>query len=324
MKILVFGAGVIGTAVAWALSEAGHDVALLARPQRAELLAEGISIEMIDGRAGKKAPETRARFLPRVVTSINDDYDLVIVTVRHRQTADALEQIAPALGDGVVLFLTSNWEGVGFIDAVLSKRQYALGKVFAGGVLNGDVLTGAFVGELVLGSSVCGQQAEAETAAAAQRNVDVLVALFTEAGFKPKVIENMEQWNWVDFAKKAGAVCGAAQAGGLVPFVEDRRAIQAFLLAGRDGLAVCKARGADPKIDDDYDMFRMPTGPMSRLLHRVFRGEVSRRIATGYGAHSAEDLRAIYEDVVATGVALGVEMPHMLSHADEIQKLRDD
>jgi len=38
MKILVFGAGVIGISYAWQLSLAGHDVALLVRPGRKQEL----------------------------------------------------------------------------------------------------------------------------------------------------------------------------------------------------------------------------------------------------------------------------------------------
>lgn len=43
MKILVFGAGVIGIAYAWQLSEAGHDVALLVRlGRKKEIQSKGI------------------------------------------------------------------------------------------------------------------------------------------------------------------------------------------------------------------------------------------------------------------------------------------
>ena len=65
MKILVFGAGVIGVAYAWQLSQVGHDVALLVRRGRKqELESKGIAISWLDNRGwllflgGGKKPTT--------------------------------------------------------------------------------------------------------------------------------------------------------------------------------------------------------------------------------------------------------------------------
>ena len=53
MKILVFGAGVIGVTYAWQLSLAGHEVALLVRPGRKqEMESKGIAISCLDNRGG--------------------------------------------------------------------------------------------------------------------------------------------------------------------------------------------------------------------------------------------------------------------------------
>ena len=51
MRVLVFGAGVIGTVYAWQLSLAGHDVTLLVRPGRAQALkTAGVRITGVDER----------------------------------------------------------------------------------------------------------------------------------------------------------------------------------------------------------------------------------------------------------------------------------
>ncbi len=47
MKVLVVGAGVIGSIYGWALSEAGHSVTHLVRPGRSKLFTNGISIDMM-------------------------------------------------------------------------------------------------------------------------------------------------------------------------------------------------------------------------------------------------------------------------------------
>ena len=54
MKILVVGAGIVGTIYGWAIAEAGHDVTHFVRAGRAARLSEGVSIDMLDRRKGHK------------------------------------------------------------------------------------------------------------------------------------------------------------------------------------------------------------------------------------------------------------------------------
>ena len=57
MKILILGAGVIGTTYAWQLSSAGHDVSLLVRKSKREQMdKDGIRIRYRDERKKKSEP----------------------------------------------------------------------------------------------------------------------------------------------------------------------------------------------------------------------------------------------------------------------------
>jgi len=53
MRILVVGAGVIGTVYGWALSEAGHHVTHLVRPGRTDRFAGGVALDVLDKRKGR-------------------------------------------------------------------------------------------------------------------------------------------------------------------------------------------------------------------------------------------------------------------------------
>lgn len=101
-RVLVFGAGVIGQIYGGRLAAAGHDVTLLARGDNAErLTTEGVRLERNDG--------DRCAVLPRVLTAghSGDHYDVVLVTVRRDQLADALPHL-PELSAGLVVFLLNN------------------------------------------------------------------------------------------------------------------------------------------------------------------------------------------------------------------------
>src|SRR5271155_96424 len=89
MKILVCGAGVIGTLYAARLQRAGHHVTVLARAsRRADIQRHGLVLEDI---------VTGARSVARVSVAgqlvAEDSYDLVLVTVRR----DQLPEILPVL-----------------------------------------------------------------------------------------------------------------------------------------------------------------------------------------------------------------------------------
>ncbi len=64
MKVLVFGAGVIGTLHAWAFERAGHTVTLFARPGHEDRWANGVALRILDGRGGR-AEETKVLYRPR-------------------------------------------------------------------------------------------------------------------------------------------------------------------------------------------------------------------------------------------------------------------
>src|SRR5579884_4111078 len=86
MKVLVVGAGVLGSVYAAKLRQAGHDVAILARGQRAaELRTYGIVLE--DATSGRQTA-TRVEVTGRL--GPEDAYDLVMILVRKDQLASIL------------------------------------------------------------------------------------------------------------------------------------------------------------------------------------------------------------------------------------------
>ena len=79
MRILIFGAGVIGSLYAALLAEAGYDVSIYARGQRLESLTQDGLLYKSRGKI-RKAPI-------RVLSKLEEEdrYDLVFLTVRENQ-----------------------------------------------------------------------------------------------------------------------------------------------------------------------------------------------------------------------------------------------
>ncbi len=110
MRILMFGAGVIGTVYGYALSQAGADVTHYVRPGKKRLLENGITLRLLDGRL-KPAQESSALYKLQLTETLapTDNYDFYIVSVRHYQVDTVLPIICNALGKADVLFFNGNW-----------------------------------------------------------------------------------------------------------------------------------------------------------------------------------------------------------------------
>ena len=87
MRILIFGAGVIGSLYAALLAEAGYDVSVYARGRRLESLTRGGLLYKRKGKI-RKAP---VNILSRL--EVEDRYDLVFLTVRENQLHAAPDEM---------------------------------------------------------------------------------------------------------------------------------------------------------------------------------------------------------------------------------------
>ena len=118
MRVVVFGAGAIGTYVGVQLSSQGADVTLVGRPWL-EALAPNLSVRTIGG------VEHRRGTRLHVVTDVSQlpPADLVLVTVKSQHTADAAEALVEALVDCPVVSLQNGLRNAAILkDAGLDAR----------------------------------------------------------------------------------------------------------------------------------------------------------------------------------------------------------
>ena len=98
MKILVFGAGVLGCNLARNLCRAGKDVTLLARGKWAEEIKQnGLRIK------NQLLPFPSVTHIP-VVTELSPDaaYDVIFVVVRYTQLENLLEPLRKSKAENIV------------------------------------------------------------------------------------------------------------------------------------------------------------------------------------------------------------------------------
>ena len=90
MKILIFGAGAIGSVIGGFLAKAGHNVSFLGRPWHMEKISrDGLKISGIWGEHLIKGIKVL-----NSTSEIDDEFDLIIMTVKSYNTVEAAEKIS--------------------------------------------------------------------------------------------------------------------------------------------------------------------------------------------------------------------------------------
>jgi len=136
MKILVYGAGPLGSLFAARLQEAGHDVSILARGQRlAELREYGIVLE--DAQTDRQSV---ARVTVVDQLRPDDAYDLVLVIMRKNKVAEVLPVLAANQHTPNVLFMMNNAAGPDQLIEALGQDRVLIGFPTSGGVRREHVI----------------------------------------------------------------------------------------------------------------------------------------------------------------------------------------
>ena len=144
MRVLVVGAGIIGSIYGWALAEGGHHVVHLVRSGRAAAFRDGLPLDVFDRRKGHKRNFRGLYRLNAVETlSPTDTFELVIVPVKHYALVQTLKEIVPRVGAAEFLLLTQNWRGTNDIDPILPRARYVYGDAKAGGTFSEGTLVAA-------------------------------------------------------------------------------------------------------------------------------------------------------------------------------------
>jgi 2-dehydropantoate 2-reductase len=136
MKILVYGAGVLGSLYAARLIESGHSVYLLARDKRAtELQSHGIVLQSLTTGERTQVPVNVVEQLrPK------DSYDLALILLpKHRY-----DEVLPVLGANAhipdILFLGNNAAGAVALCSAVGRQRVLLGFPGASGTRQGHVV----------------------------------------------------------------------------------------------------------------------------------------------------------------------------------------
>ena len=194
MRILIYGAGVIGSIFAGKLAASGQDITVLARGKRAEELRKDGVILSVPG--AKKREITRVHVIEKL--DPDDRYDYILVVMQRAQVDEVLQILARNQTKNLVFVVNTAAGYDPWVEAVGSDRLM-LGFPSAGGERR-DGKVSYFIGKGLLrafqtttfgeyGGEYSGESGGKKTARVLQ-----LIRAFRHAGIPSVFCADMDAW----------------------------------------------------------------------------------------------------------------------------------
>lgn len=185
IRILVYGAGVIGSIFAGKLAASGEDVTILARGGRLEELKQnGVLLEA----HGKKVEQITVKVIDNLTS--DDLYDYIIVVMQRTQVDSVLPNLSQN-GSKNIVFVVNTAAGYDKWAKAIGSERLMIGFPSAGGERsNGKVIY--FIGKGALRAfqtTTFGEYREMKT-----ERVRRLINAFTRAGIPSVFCDDMDAW----------------------------------------------------------------------------------------------------------------------------------
>jgi 2-dehydropantoate 2-reductase len=314
MKILIVGAGIVGTIFGWAFAEAGHAVTHLVRPGRGRMYPDGIKIDMYDLRKCHKK-NFLGHYPIRLTESVlpSDGFDLLVIPTKHYSLVETLQQVLPQTGPIDTFLLTQNWHGTAAIDALLPPSRYVYGDATAGGKFEGNTLIAT------LASVAIGQVDGRHDAC-----LDKVLAVCRSSQIGASLQENILHYLWVQYAITGGLWPALVKGGSIAAVLDDRQVGEQAFGAVRECLAVIARRGVNLNHYPQTKMY-LGSSPIGMriaglALKFMFRYNKLVQRSSAHGLGDAREVQTFYYDLLNTGQQLGVPMPAMSAFEPDIQR----
>ncbi len=314
MRVLVFGAGPLGSLIAARLHEAGQDVTLLARGQRLEdLKNHGVVVE--DETTGQR----EVTHVPVVdAFAPDDDYDLVMVVMRKNQAEAILGDLAAHQHVPSVLFMMNNAEGPQRLVDALGRERVMLGFPLPGGHRDGHVMRIVPVDEQHPYTIPIGE-VDGTTRARTRAVADLLANM---RGYKVRIRTDMDAWLRYHAAVTILSL-GPAMYAANIDMQRFARTRDVQVLALRSIKEAFRGLRRNIGIAPAPHSFRLlellPEPIWVWLVSRQMRSGKARSSIEGHSAAARDEIGHVAAELMAQLRAAGAETPssdRLLAHID--------
>ena len=302
MKILVFGAGVLGSLYAARLQDAGHEVTILARGERVEQIREH-GLVLLDSASGVET-FTRVEVVEKLMPE--DAYDLAIILVRKNQLADVLPLLAANQGVKSFLFMVNNAAGPDALIQAVGRERVLMGFPGAGGTRRGYIVEYAQVSAQTQPTTI-GELDGTRTA-----RIEEVAAAFRGAGFPVSISSNIDAWLKTHVALVSPIANALYLADGdNYRLAKTRDGVVLMVRAIREGLKVLEASNI-PITPAKYRYIRLVPEPiLVSMMQKGFATQRAELVMARHANAARDEMGLLAAEFKQLAVQSGVPTPSM-------------
>lgn len=306
MKILILGAGVIGTIYGWQLQKTGCSVSHLVRNSKIDLYkTSGIQMKCLDLR-NSKSRVIEESYTPNFVDSISDhnDYDFILVAVNSNQLEDVLLILKAYKGKAEIVFLQNMRLGDDeLIAEYLESSRYFISYPFkAGGGRTGNEIDGVIFG-MSMTNTVIGEV----NGTISNRTMEFR-RLLKKADMNPKIIKDIIPYVRTHYVWGACCLSAYLKAGNYQGF-NHPEIIKESYLAMREGWNICIKQGINPRKVTPTKYYYLPFFVLVPFTQWIYKKKGMREMFEGHVQHSPDEMKDMYFTLLQIGKKYEVEMP---------------
>lgn len=285
MRILVYGAGAIGSIFAAKLALSGQDVTVLARGTRlAEIQNQGL--RLIDAHSGKQ-DSVRVHTIDSLLP--DDNYDFIFVVLQNSQVQAILPQLAANRSKSVV-FVVNTASGYSKWQCAIGKERVLVGFPSAGGERKNGVVS-YFVGHGTV--RLFQTTTFGEPDGTHSLRTTALVTMFRKSGIPSVFCNNMDAWQKTHVAMVTcianalyGAQCDHKR------LAASKADIRRMILGVKEGFDVLKKVGT--RITPfKLNFWMLPTGLLTFVFRRIMNTTLADLTMAKHCAVAHEEMLAL-------------------------------
>jgi len=306
VRVLVVGAGVVGSTYASRFAARGMDVTILARGERLDDIdTYGLmQQDLITQRRHWSAVRVLGQVEPP--QSPQDEYDLIIVAVRHAQTLDAMSSIEPLVANTPVVVMQNNPSGAQRLCEAIEDRSMMMAFPATGGYVENGVVYSLplWFGRTFLGESD-GQPSQ---------RLGQTARILRRAGIRVNVVPRIQDW-LVTHAAVIAVLAGCVyhNGGRLARLTRRPREMQRYWDALSEALDVLR-QDRIPITPSRYEQDIQR--PLWRRTARMFvLGQIpaASAVVDRHLAAAPEEMLALYRSLIERADRVGHPAPHLRS-----------
>lgn len=309
VRVLVVGAGVVGSTYATRLARSGMDVTLLVRGARVrELCNRGLCVRDVVTRREYRVPVRAVTVLPQEL-----DFDLAIVAVPLSDAREALQAVRPLAQTTPVLVLQNNPLGPQSLVESLGEAHVLLGfPGTAGARINGVVHSLPFW----LGSTVIGESDGSHT-----QRLQQTAHILRRAGLTVEVHPRIVSWLRTQAALMSVlAGCVNRSGGSLRMMAHEPDMVRLYLGALREAYAALVANGIPVTPSEELRILDLPYWVQSVSVRSAGWWPWAAMLVDRYVQSAADEMATGHLELLRLAQTAGLDTPLLSSLSEHYRR----